>query len=208
MRNALLISAALVGFGVVHSLVAGNRLKDALKQQLGERLVEGWYRLAYNVFAAITIMPTLALMALLPDQVVYYTRPPWNLAMLGIQAFGTLGLLVSLLFTDVLRFTGVRQAYAYLTGGPLPLPPERFQDRGMYALVRHPLYLFSLIAIWPQPIMTLNVLTFNIGATLYFAIGSWIEERRLARLYGQVYRDYCRRVPWPLPCPRLDSGHE
>jgi protein-S-isoprenylcysteine O-methyltransferase Ste14 len=56
--------------------------------------------------------------------------------------------------------------------------------------------------------MTLNVLTFNIGATLYFAIGSWIEERRLARLYGQVYRDYCRRVPWPLPCPRLDSGHE
>jgi protein-S-isoprenylcysteine O-methyltransferase Ste14 len=65
--------------------------------------------------------------------------------------------------------------------------------------VRHPLYLFSLLAIWPSPIMTESLLAFNAAATLYFVVGSRLEEKRLIAAFGQTYLDYQRRVPWLIP---------
>ena len=206
MRNVLLIAMALVGFGVVHSLVAGHRLKDYLRSRWGDRLVEGWYRLAYNLVAFVTIAPVLVLMIILPDQTLYRVGAPWKALLRALQAFGAIGLMASLLFTDILRFAGLRQAYAYLTGARLPLPAEPLQERGPYALMRHPLYLFSLLIIWPQPVMTLNVLVFDIIATLYFAVGSLIEERRLERIHGDEYRAYRECVPWLLPWPNFKPG--
>jgi protein-S-isoprenylcysteine O-methyltransferase Ste14 len=201
IRNVVFILLALTGFAVVHSLMAGAGLKARLKPHLGERFVEGWYRLFYNLFAAFTILPTLALLVALPDRVLYRVGMPWALLMLGMQLVGVLGLVGALFVTDVWRFAGVRQAIAYLSGDPLPLPPEPLQRRGMYAVVRHPLYLFSLCAIWPLPVMTLNVLLFNVGATLYFVVGSFIEERRMIRTYGDDYRRYRQRVSWLIPLP-------
>ena len=69
----------------------------------------------------------------------------------------------------------------------------------MYRYVRHPLYFFSLALIWATPVLTINWLWFNIGATLYFAVGSLVEERRLVRVYGDAYRQYQARVSWLIP---------
>jgi len=74
---------------------------------------------------------------------------------------------------------------------------------GMYRFVRHPLYFFSLLALWSMPVMTVNLLMFNIGATLYFVIGSRVEERRLVQSYGEAYRAYQQRVPGLIPLLRL-----
>jgi protein-S-isoprenylcysteine O-methyltransferase Ste14 len=101
-----------------------------------------------------------------------------------------------------LRFAGLRQALTYLRGEPLPLPAEKLQVSGFYGFVRHPLYLFSLLVMWPTPIMTDTFLGFVIGSTLYFILGSRLEERRLAEEFGASYAAYRRRVPWMLPWPR------
>jgi protein-S-isoprenylcysteine O-methyltransferase Ste14 len=34
---------------------------------------------------------------------------------------------------------------------------------------------------------------------LYFYVGTFFEERRMVRTFGQEYRDYQRRVPRFLP---------
>jgi protein-S-isoprenylcysteine O-methyltransferase Ste14 len=47
--------------------------------------------------------------------------------------------------------------------------------------------------------MTLNLLTFNILATIYFYIGARHEERSLAEEYGQEYENYRKHVPMFLP---------
>ena len=56
--------------------------------------------------------------------------------------------------------------------------------------------------------MTPNLLTLNIGVTLYFWIGSIFEERKLVREFGDAYRAHQARVPrlfpWPRPRPRRD----
>lgn len=202
IRNGLLLGGALALFAVLHSLTAGVPLKERLKGLLGERLVEGWYRLAYNLFAAATFLPVLALLAFLPDRTLYRLGLPWSLPFVAVQVAGTVGLLASLIVTDIGQFLGLSQALAYLKGAPLPLPLPPLQEKGMYALVRHPLYFFTLLAIWPLPVMTVNTLLFNIGATAYLAVGSLVEERRLERVYGDAYRAYKRRVPWLIPLPR------
>jgi protein-S-isoprenylcysteine O-methyltransferase Ste14 len=87
-------------------------------------------------------------------------------------------------------------------GGPgQKVPPERILDVGPYRFVRNPMYLGHLI--------------FLAGVAL--TLGSWIaaavlvahmfwfhrhvrtDEERLAALFGDSYRDYCRRVKRWIP---------
>lgn len=202
-RNGLVILLAVAGFAAVHSLTAGSGTKRRLQRVLGERLVEGWYRLAYNLFSVLSLAPVLVLTAALPDRVLYAVTPPYLFLLLCIQAIGALGFLWGLLSVDLWRFIGVRQVLAYAAGAPLPLPEEPLQQQGVYGIVRHPLYLFALLMLWPVPVMTLNLLMFNVGATLYLAVGSLVEERRLLDAYGETYHRYRQRVPWLIPFPFL-----
>jgi protein-S-isoprenylcysteine O-methyltransferase Ste14 len=205
MWNVIAILMAMIFFGGIHSLTAGPGLRTQIKRWLGERFVEGWYRLGYNLLSGLTMVPALVLMLLLPDRILYRLPFPWMLVPVTVQMVGFLGLIYSLRFVDLWRFLGLRQVWAYFAEEPLPLPPEPFQERGLYALVRHPQYFLALIVIWPVPVLTLNWLAFNLASTLYIVVGSLIEERRLERVYGAPYRDYKRRVPWLLPCPRRST---
>lgn len=120
-------------------------------------------------------------------------RSPW----------GVIGVALSLLYTDVWSFLGVRQAWRYLQGAAEPNPPVNFTSSGPYALVRHPLYFFSLLFIWVSPLMTVNGLLFNLLTTLYLWLGSLHEERRLEAAYVQQYRRYQAEVPALLPLSLL-----
>ena len=87
-------------------------------------------------------------------------------------------------------------------GGPgIAIPPDRIVRQGPYRFVRNPMYLGHLIFF----------------AGLALALGSWIaaavfafhavwfdrrvreDEARLAELFGDDYRDYCRHVKRWIP---------
>ncbi|MBN1121473.1 MAG: isoprenylcysteine carboxylmethyltransferase family protein [Anaerolineae bacterium] len=201
LNNTLMIGGAFVAFAAIHSLVAGIRPKTILKRFLPERVVEGWYRLVYNLFSFVTVAPVLVLIAVLPNPVVYLVPAPWSILMFVFQVLGFVGLAGALFVTDVLHFAGLKQFYAFITNKPFPAQDPPMQVTGMYHYTRHPLYFFSLLAIWFLPLMTLNHLIFNMFSTVYFVVGSLIEEGRLERIYGQQYRDYKRRVSWLIPFP-------
>jgi protein-S-isoprenylcysteine O-methyltransferase Ste14 len=209
--SAGLIVIAFAAFAALHSLIAGVAPRERLKRVIEPRLVEGWYRLVYNLVAVVALIPTLALVALLPDRTLWAVPMPWTVPLLALQGIGLLGLVGALFATDVWRFAGLRQVAAYLAGDPLPLPAPPLQVSGMYRVVRHPLYFFSLLVIWPSPLMTGNVLVFNLVATLYFVVGSRVEERRLLRVHGDAYRAYRERVSWLVPLPPRrgsDADHQ
>jgi protein-S-isoprenylcysteine O-methyltransferase Ste14 len=205
MWNMMAILISMLFFGLLHSLTAGFGLRNWLKRWLGERFVEGWYRLGYNSLSGLTLLPALALVVLLPDRILYRTPFPLALVPVAIQIVGLLGLVYSLTFTDLWRFVGLRQVWAYFNEEPLPLSPEPLQQVGIYGIVRHPQYSLALLVIWLTPVLTANWLAFNLAATLYMVVGSLVEERRLERAYGARYRDYQRRVPWLLPRPRRST---
>jgi methanethiol S-methyltransferase len=189
----VLILAAMLLYGLVHSLLASLAFKVWLQRRLGE-WARRLYRLAYNLFAIISLLPVLALPALLPDQRLYVIPFPLALITLGLQGLAVVALLVGLLQTGVWSFLGLSQ----LSGDNLS-GPSGLVVRGLYHWVRHPLYSAGLVFIWLTPLMTSNLLAFNLGATVYLVVGAMFEERKLLREFGQDYARYRARTPMLVP---------
>jgi len=87
-------------------------------------------------------------------------------------------------------------------GGPgISIPPERIVDSGPYRWVRNPMYLghlifFAGIAATLGSWIALAVLVFHL---FWFDRRVREDEAHLAALFGEPYRDYCRRVKRWIP---------
>jgi len=82
------------------------------------------------------------------------------------------------------------------------LPPDRLIQAGLYAVWRHPIYLFFALffvgvgLLVRSPSLLAVVLPVFIAAEAgYIAL----EERALARRFGLVWKNYCRRTPLLVP---------
>jgi protein-S-isoprenylcysteine O-methyltransferase Ste14 len=183
--SIMILVIALALWGVVHSILASNFAKDMLGGA-------SFYRLGYNIFAAISFVPILYLMATLPDKAIYQVPAPWSTLMRGGQLLAVLMLFIAFLQTDSLSFVGLRQLFE-TTGS------SQLVTRGLYRVVRHPLYTFGLLFIWLSPTVSQNSLTVYIGATLYTLIGVYFEERKLLREFGDSYAEYKKKTPMLIP---------
>lgn len=185
----LIVSIAMWGF--VHSWMASLGFKNSLQRIFGMG-VSRFYRLFYNVFSAISILPILYLMLTLPDVQLYQVPAPWSYVMRMGQGGSALLLLFSLLQTDVLSFAGVRQLFEAEKSGSLI-------TSGIYRAVRHPLYTFGLLTIWLSPTISRNTLIVYVSFTAYILIGIYFEERKLLREFGQAYARYKSVTPMLIP---------
>ena len=183
--SIFILLLALALWGVVHSFLASHLAKDLFHLKMGNL---DFYRLAYNIFAAISFLPILYLMAILPDQLAYEVQSPWNMVMYGGQLLSVILLVTAFLQTDSLSFVGLRQLFEEEKSGALV-------TRGLYRVVRHPLYTFGLLFIWLTPTVSQNSLTVYIGATIYTLIGAYFEERKLMRDFGGEYAAYKQKTP-------------
>jgi methanethiol S-methyltransferase len=195
MTSFFLILLSLFLYGLVHSILASLRFKAWVASRFGEGLYLRWYRLFFNLMAGITILPTLVLMVILPDQSFYRIPFPWVLLTIGVQAVAVLGLLHSVRVTGAANFLGIKQVMDPVKAAQ----PHRMTKSGLYRYVRHPLYTCSILILWLMPVMTLNILAFNLGATLYMTIGAFFEERKLIREFGREYEEYSRYTPMLVP---------
>jgi protein-S-isoprenylcysteine O-methyltransferase Ste14 len=75
------------------------------------------------------------------------------------------------------------------------------QQKGLHKYVRHPLYLGTLLFIWGLFIIFpyLNNLIACLVITTYTVIGIELEEKKLREEFGDVYREYSKKVPRLFP---------
>ena len=192
-----LILVAMLLYGLLHSWLASLGFKAQVQSWLGERAGRG-DRLAYNMFAFVSLLPVLALSALLPDQPLYAIPFPWLLITLVLQGLAVVALLLGLLQTGLWSFLGLSQL-----SGAGQASPSQLVIHGLYHRVRHPLYSAGLLFIWLAPRMTTNLLAFNLGATVYLIVGAMFEERKLLREFGQDYARYRAHTPMLVPGLKL-----
>ena len=79
------------------------------------------------------------------------------------------------------------------------MPSARFRTPLPYRIVRHPLQLGILLAVFAVPVMTGDGLIFAGTMLAYILIGLRFEERALLREFGDNYAAYRRRVPMLVP---------
>jgi protein-S-isoprenylcysteine O-methyltransferase Ste14 len=119
----------------------------------------------------------------------------WSLrAVYGLSLPGLVWGVLSLRFFDP---CGVWPIVVRLRGKEQKRMP--FAARGAYLWVRHPLYLFMMLAMWSYPAPQADRLLFNGLWTVWIVIGAFLEERDLVTEFGETYREYQRQVPMLIP---------
>lgn len=198
----------MLAYGVLHTALAGW-FKPRFRARFGERVYHGIYRIVFNLVAVVTLVPVAIALFLTNREspVIWQLSPALEPVLWTIRLIGAAGLLLSVLQIDTGRFLGMSQLYAYQQGRELPLPDEPLQTGGVYRFVRHPLYLFSLMLIWPVSTMRAGYFGFCVGTTIYFLIGSIFEERRLLAGFGPAYADYRKHAAWMIPFIHIPRQH-
>ena len=212
-RSAVRPLVPVALFAAVHSGLATAPAKRRVRGVLGEDRADGLYRAGYVALA----LPSVGLLALdlwrLPDRPLYRLRGPLRSAAVAAQAASLLAVGAVVVEVGPARFAGLPQVVDLAAGHPVRPPvvaqhPREGGDRldwgGPFRLCRHPNNAFPLLAFWLSPTMTVKWASVGAGAALYMLAGSWHEERRLERAYGDRYVRYRRDVPRLLaPLGRL-----
>ncbi|MFB3764565.1 MAG: isoprenylcysteine carboxylmethyltransferase family protein [Methanotrichaceae archaeon] len=197
MASVLAVAAYFVLFGLLHSILADPGPKMLARRIFGVA-ADRWYRIAYIILALIMVTPFFYILAFLPDKVLYAVRAPWKWLMMAGQVLAAFGVLIALAQTNIDYFFGLAQLRGQRGSGGLV-------TNGFYCHLRNPLFLFGIVFLWLFPYMTLNLLTFNILATVYFYIGAIHEETSLFEEFGEQYRRYRQKVPMFIPRLRCES---
>jgi len=182
---------AIVIWGVVHSITASIAFKESMQRMFGNGFMR-LYRLLYNVFAFVSFLPVLYIVGKTPGSELYKVPSPWSGLMFVGQGIAVLLLVVAVLQTDTLSFVGLRQVFE-------EEKPSRLVTKGLYKIVRHPLYTFGLLSLWLSPTVSQGSFVFYLFLTMYIFAGAYFEERKLLREFGQEYADYKSVTPMLVP---------
>lgn len=201
----MLLAAGL--YGLFHSWLASHALKSWVEARLGFN-ARRFYRLGYVLISTLALLPLGLLVRVLPDRPLYLIPFPWILLTFGLQVVSGFGLLVAVSQTDAFSFLGLRQISqpemllpARSGSDPSEVDPAapKLVTGGLYRFVRHPIYSFSLLALWCIPLVSWNTLALLVGLSIYLLVGALFEERKLVAEFGDAYRAYRRRTPMLFP---------
>ena len=186
MNSALWVWLYTFAFALLHSITAMNSLKHWF-YRLGWS--EHHYRLLYSVFGVVTTLLWLALIRALPDVPLYHIQGLWQYMFYAIQGTGVLIALAALAPIDGAAFLGLK---AFDSQG------ESFVVKGVYQYIRHPMYAGVILYLWFQPEQSVVSLNFAAAVSLYFIVGSRLEEKRMLKA-NPDYADYQQQVSAFVP---------
>lgn len=180
-------------FGLQHSVMA----RLGFKAWLGRHLPDSAERSVYVLLASAMLVLLFWQWRPLPDLLWSATTPAGQAAGWAVFAGGFGLVLLSTFLIDHFDLFGLRQVWRQFTGRPGASP--RFVTPFLYRLVRHPLYLGFLLALWGGPTMTVGHALFAGALTVYILVAIQLEERDLVRQLGERYANYRQKVPMLVP---------
>lgn len=75
---------------------------------------------------------------------------------------------------------------------------------GVLGMTRHPWYLATMLLIWARQ-MDVSAIIVNVILTAYLIVGTYLEEKKLVREFGEKYLAYQKRVSMLVPYKWLKS---
>ena len=186
-------------FAFSHTLLASNKTKKAVAEKLGEKIA--FYRAFYNLSSFLLFIVFYA-MAPKPNVIVYDLRFPFYIITFALQVLSLIGLVWASRHINLKEFIGTAQIERFLRGEYKIEDLDEKQTLkigGASKIVRHPIYLFSILFLGLRPTMSLFYLIMFLCIVVYFYVGSIFEERKLIETFGNDYLEYQLRVPRVFP---------
>ncbi|OIQ96987.1 hypothetical protein GALL_210540 [mine drainage metagenome] len=194
-RDIVLPSVCWLAYFALHSALASLAVKRKVAAVWPNLMP--YYRLTFNILASLLVLPILWLTYRDPGPLLWRWQGAAAWLANGLALAALFGFWLSLRSYDMQEFLGLRQ---------LRLDVRKVEDQEHFHLspfhryVRHPWYFFGLVLVWTRD-MNATTLLSGVFITLYFVIGSRLEEKKLLTYHGDTYRRYMARVPGLIPLP-------
>ncbi|OJJ20212.1 hypothetical protein BKI52_17230 [marine bacterium AO1-C] len=177
----------------LHSFLADLKVKAFFYQRFPS--LKKTYRLYYNAFATITLAGATYFHLQQPLHFVF-AATLWSKAIaIGMILVGGWVLRLAFKNYDTQEFMGFKQQQMAQE------VHTHLQIKGINAWVRHPIYLSAWLIFLGvfvyQP--TFAHLALLAVVLIYIFIGIYLEEQKLLKAYGQIYKDYKKNVKMLIP---------
>lgn len=197
IMSYILLTFFWIFWCVIHSLLISLPVTNFLEIKLGNHY--RFYRLGYNLFSIITLMPLLLYGHELKGQLIF----SWEGWLISFQfIFFMIAMILFLTGArkyDIMQFLGLRQIQSGRSHAPLS-ESGTIDMTSILGITRHPWYLGAIIFIWVfNKNIYLSTLIVNIILTCYLIIGTYLEEKKLIAICGDKYRNYQKKVSMLLP---------
>ena len=189
------LAIAWLIYFTVHSFLASLWVKRHVEAHFSGFMP--WYRITFNFLALVLLIIPLWLMYSRPGELIidWTGYAQWMSHLAALLAIA--GFIWSARYYDTDEFLGLRQARENICSVE---DQENFRISPLHRYVRHPWYFLGLILIWTRDMDAGFLLSASL-LSLYFIIGSRLEEKKLLAYHGQVYRQYLQKVPGLIPLP-------
>ena len=196
--DVIIIILLFAIFGYTHTLLASLKLKFWFRKIFGDLVA--FYRLLYNLIGFFSIY-LIYEFSPKPHIIIYDLQNPYDLLVLFPQLLSLAGLIWTFKYICFKEFLGLDQIKRFIEKNYSTELDEEYTLRigGPYRYSRHPVYFFSITFLLFRPVMDLFYLTFFICLVAYFYIGSYFEEKKLIRQFGEIYDEYRKEVPRIFP---------
>jgi protein-S-isoprenylcysteine O-methyltransferase Ste14 len=184
-----------IAWCALHSLLISRAAHNVAKNILGARFP--LYRLYYVGFSLISLVPVLWYQFSLPSQILIAGNWPWRAGQAVLLVYAGFMFYAGARVYDMDYFLGLSQWRNFRKqkeSGSLP-----FHSDGVLAYVRHPWYSGGIALLWGFGTCTDVYLLTRTILTVYFVVGTVLEEVRLKKELGEQYIAYCRKVPMLIP---------
>ena len=190
-----LLSALWILWCFLHSSLLSTKTTTWLKSRLGDK--SAFYRIFYNLFSLLTVLPLLYWQRTMPGPVVIKLSPLLLIFKYVALMFSVIIVAGSFFTFDVREFAGIRQIMSrHQETRKQPV----ISKHGFYGIVRHPMYLGGFVFLMAS--MTHAPLGQFLGYSIlavYIIIGTLIEDKRLTRELGDIYKEYQKEIPMLFP---------
>jgi methanethiol S-methyltransferase len=186
---------------LLHSAMISVFVTEYLHQRLG--LAFRFYRLFFNIVSGLTLIPVFWYASSVRTEPIFRWDGYW-LIIRGLL-LGTAALLFFLGAGryNAARFLGLKQIREGTSNKGISEHGE-LDTSGVLSILRHPWYLATMLLIWARP-LDLSAILVNGILTGYLIAGTYLEEKKMEREFGEQYRAYQKRVARLIPYQWLKS---
>ena len=185
----------------LHSVLISITVTDYMKRKLGKGF--RFYRVFYNMVSVATLIPLFIYSRRICEAPIFYWEGPLTIIQILLLAGSIYLFVAGGRHYSWAQFSGIAQIKAERINGSL-CNCDAFVVSGIHQIIRHPWYLGGIMIVWAVN-LSVSTILINIVISIYFVVGSFLEERKLVREFGDNYRKYQQTVSMLFPWQWLKS---
>jgi protein-S-isoprenylcysteine O-methyltransferase Ste14 len=194
----------------VHSALISVTITRWFEKKLGTGY--RYYRLFFNSFSLATLVPLIlySYSERWQGAALFSWEGYWRVVRYALITVAALLAVAGARHYSMLQFLGIRQIREGRRRGAMT-ESGNIETNGVLGLVRHPWYTAVFVLLWANN-LNMAAITVNTVLSTYLVIGTFLEEKKLVRQFGDEYRRYQDKVSMFLPlkwlAARFQAAHE